>query len=94
MAFILTDANRSFGTQEWYDSHLHVKDWLLIGVKDGRKKSHETIDKIKIISEDELHCGYCSKSGKMWLGCEYIFKAMQTGFSDKSDVKSERWKGV
>lgn len=28
----------------------------------------------------------------MWLDCECIFKSMQTGFSDKSDVKSERRK--
>lgn len=26
------------------------------------------------------------------MDCEYIFKAMQTGFSDKSDAKSERRK--
>lgn len=49
---------------------------------------------IKIISEDELHCGYCSKGGEMWLECEYVFMAMQTGFFDKSDVKRERRKEV
>lgn len=40
-------------------------------------------------SDNESHHGCCSEGGKIWLDCENIFKMVQTGFSDESDVGHE-----
>lgn len=47
---------------------------------------------IKMIRDDESHHGCCRRDGEIWLDCEYIFKMVQTGFPDKSDVGSKRRK--